>query len=121
MHPLGTSETYGYNAQPIRSGSVMPIEIEGVEYFTAADIQREVGVVRQTLWRWRRARKIPQGRRYRDKTIVFTRAEVETIREYSNRLEPAESPQPRQHGASATTPKGDARYPQKNRQRRVAP
>jgi hypothetical protein len=87
----------------------MPIEIEGVEYFTAADIQREVGVVRQTLWRWRRARVIPQGLRYRNKSIVFTRAEVEVIREYSNRLEPADSPQPRRHGgAPATTPKGDA-------------
>lgn len=87
----------------------MPIEIEGVEYFTAADIQREVGVVRQTLWRWRRARVIPQGLRYRNKSIVFTRAEVEVIREYANRLEPADSPQPRRHGgAPATTPKGDA-------------
>ena len=69
----------------------MPIEIEGVEYFTAADIQREVGVVRQTLWRWRKARKIPQGRRYRDKRIVFTRAEVDEIHDYSNRLEPVEA------------------------------
>lgn len=86
----------------------MPIEIEGVEYFTAADIQREVGVVRQTLWRWRRARVIPQGLRYRNKAIVFTRAEVEAIREYSNRLEPADSPQPRVAGAASTAPKGDA-------------
>lgn len=86
----------------------MPIEIDGVEYFTATDIQRKVGVVRQTLWRWRRARKIPQGRRYRDKTIVFTRAEVEAISEYSNRLEPADSPQRVQDSASATTPNGDA-------------
>ena len=86
----------------------MPIEIEGVEYFTATDIQREVGVVRQTLWRWRRARKIPQGRRYRGRTIVFTRAEVEAIREYSNRLEPADSPPRRQNSASAATPKGGA-------------
>jgi len=85
------------------------IEIEGVEYFTAADIQREVGVVRQTLWRWRRAGKIPHGRRYRDKIVVFTRAEVEAIREYSNRLAPADSPQAHQQdSASATTPKGDA-------------
>lgn len=85
----------------------MPIAIDGVEYFTAVDIQREVRVTRQTLWRWRRAGKIPQGRRYRDKTIVFTRAEVEAIREYSNRLEPADSPQLRQVGSPATTPKGN--------------
>jgi len=87
----------------------MPIAIEGVEYFTAADIQREVGVVRQTLWRWRRARVIPQGLRYRNKTIVFTREEVEAIREYSNRLEPADSPPTRRDsGAAASAPKGDA-------------
>jgi hypothetical protein len=69
----------------------MPIHVEGVEYFTAADIQREIGVVRQTLWRWRKDGRIPQGRRYRDRQIVFTREEVESIREYSNRLEPAEA------------------------------
>lgn len=83
----------------------MPIQIEGVEYFTAADIQRSIGVVRQTLWRWRRAQKIPQGRRYRDKVIVFTREEVEAIRDFSNRLEPADSTQPRRPSrASATMP-----------------
>lgn len=86
----------------------MPIQIEGVEYFTAADIQRQIGVVRQTLWRWRRARKIPQGRRYRDKTIVFTLAEVEVIRDYSNRLEPVEPPQPRHEGAPRKKTKGGA-------------
>lgn len=85
----------------------MSITIEGVEYFTAAEIQREVGVVRQTLWRWRRARVIPQGLRYRNKNIVFTRAEVETIREYSNRLEPADSPPARRDIAAAGS-KGDA-------------
>lgn len=83
----------------------MPIQIEGVEYFTAADIQRSIGVVRQTLWRWRRARKIPQGRRYRDKSIVFTGEEVEAIREFSNRLEPADSALPRRISrAQATAP-----------------
>jgi hypothetical protein len=77
----------------------MSIEIEGTEYFTAADIQRDIGVVRQTLWRWRRARKIPQGRRYRDQAIVFTRSEVEAIRVYSNRLEPADPGVSRQRRA----------------------
>lgn len=70
----------------------MPIHIDGIEYFTAADIHSELGVVRQTLWRWRKAGKIPQGRRYRDKQVVFTREEVDAIREYSNRLEPAQTP-----------------------------
>ena len=79
----------------------MPIAIEGVDYFTAADIQRELGVVRQTLWRWRRARVVPQGLRYRSKAIVFTRAEVEAIREYSNRLEPADTLQPHRGDGAA--------------------
>jgi len=87
----------------------MPIEIDGVEYFTAADIEREVGVVRQTLWRWRRARAIPQGLRYRNRVIVFTREEVEAILDYSNRLEPADSPQlPRNSGAAVMAAKRGA-------------
>jgi hypothetical protein len=68
----------------------MPIEIEGVTFFSATDIHRDLCVARQTLWRWRKAGKIPCGRRYRDRQIVFTKQEVEAIREYANRLEPAE-------------------------------
>lgn len=74
----------------------MSISIEGVKYFTAADIHRELGVIRQTLWRWRKARMIPQGRRYRGRQVVFTREEVEAIRDYSNRLEPAQATQANQ-------------------------
>lgn len=81
----------------------MPIDIDGIEYFTAADIQREVGVGRQTLWRWRKARTIPQGLRYRSKSIVFTRAEIEAIRKYSNRLEPADSPPTSKRSAKPRT------------------
>jgi predicted DNA-binding transcriptional regulator AlpA len=68
----------------------MSIEIQGVAYFSATDIYRDLGIVRQTLWRWRRARTIPQGRRYRGRQIVFTKEEVEEIRQFANRLEPAE-------------------------------
>ena len=69
----------------------MPILIDRVEYLTAADIHRDLSIARQTLWRWRKGGKIPQGRRYRGRHVVFTRQEVEAIREYSNRLEPADS------------------------------
>lgn len=106
MHPPETVETIGYNVQHYQANSAMAIHIEGVEYFTAADIHRELGVARQTLWRWRKAGKIPQGRRYRDRQVVFTRDEIEAIREYSNRLEPAEAPQANQLKLfKATSPK----------------
>lgn len=69
----------------------MPIRIEGEEFFTAADVHRQVDVARQTLWRWRRHGKVPSGRRYRGRQVVFTGQELEAIREYSNRLEPVEA------------------------------
>ena len=69
----------------------MKIEIDGIQYFTASDIHRDLGIVRQTLWRWRKAGKIPSGRRYRERQIVFTKHEFEEIRDYANRLEPAEA------------------------------
>jgi predicted DNA-binding transcriptional regulator AlpA len=94
---MGDVRDARYAAQPVRTVSAAaPIQIGGVEYFTAADIHREIGVARQTLWRWRKAGKIPRGRRYRDRLVVFTHEELEAIREYSNRLEPEEAAQPNQ-------------------------
>lgn len=66
----------------------MPKEIASSEYWSAAELTRELRVSRQTLWRWRRSRKIPVGRRFRDGQILFTIAEAESIRHYANRVEP---------------------------------
>jgi hypothetical protein len=81
------------------------VQIKEIDYFSATDIQREIGVVRQTLWRWRKAKKIPQGRLYRGRQVVFTRQEVEAIREYANRLEPAELSDSDQMKLFANSPK----------------
>ncbi len=67
----------------------MPVEIEGICYFSASDIHRQLSVSRQTLWRWRRDGKIPVGRRYRDHQVLYTQGELDEIRDYANRLEPA--------------------------------
>jgi excisionase family DNA binding protein len=69
----------------------MAMEIEGVTYYTAADICRELGVSRQTLWRWRSDGKIPAGRRFRDRQVLFTEDEVQLVREHANRLEPLDA------------------------------
>ena len=72
----------------------MPIEVDGVKYFTAADVARDVGVTRQTLWRWRQDGKVPAGRRFRDRQVIFTGGELDTIRDYANRIEPLDEADP---------------------------
>lgn len=66
----------------------MPTKVDGIEYFSTAEVLREVGVARQTLWRWRQEGKIPAGHRFRDRMIFFTARELEAVREYANRIEP---------------------------------
>jgi hypothetical protein len=70
--------------------SSMPIQIEGATYHTAGELTSRLGITRQTLWRWRRSGKVPQGRRYRDGHTLFTDQEAEMIREFANRVEPLE-------------------------------
>ena len=64
------------------------IEVNGVPYICLTDLLRELGISRQTLWRWRQEGKIPAGSRYRDRQVLFTPSEVEQIRGFANRLEP---------------------------------
>jgi len=70
----------------------MPIIIESHMFFTATEVSKDIGVVRQTIWRWRQVGKIPAGRRYRDRQILFTLEEVAKIKEFANRMEPIGSP-----------------------------
>lgn len=98
--------------QPVHKSSARsPLVIDGVPYFTAADVARASAVTRQTLWRWRRDGKIPAGRKYRDTQIVFTHEESERIREYAHRLEPLEV-------GAATKPQEQLRALTKGGQRR---
>jgi excisionase family DNA binding protein len=86
----------GYVVQPEQENKLTPLKVEGVAYFTSSEVARFVGVSRQTLWRWRQVGKIPAGRRYRDRQVVFTRQEVDAIRAYAHRIEPAEPTTPNQ-------------------------
>jgi predicted DNA-binding transcriptional regulator AlpA len=69
----------------------MPVLIEGIRYFSAIEMVKELGVSRSTFWRWRAEGKIPKGRKYRGgKMVLFTEEEFEVVREFANHLEPVE-------------------------------
>lgn len=66
----------------------MAVEISGVKYYSTAAVLAEAEISRQTLWRWRKDGLIPQGHRFRNGRLLFTRAEFEAILSYANRIEP---------------------------------
>jgi len=66
----------------------MPIELAGVPYWLATEVAEEVGVSRHTFWKWRQAGKVPQGRKYRGRLVIFTATELEQVRQYAHRVEP---------------------------------
>jgi hypothetical protein len=65
------------------------IDIGEIKYHRATEIADEIGISRQTLWRWRRTNKIPFGHRFRDGQIFFSQEEFDAIKEFAFRLEPA--------------------------------
>ena len=69
----------------------MPLTIDGVCFYTNTEVAQSLGVSRQTLWRWRAEGGVPQGRRYRRKSVVFTKDEVAQIAAFANRIEPIQS------------------------------
>lgn len=66
----------------------MPIDIDGVGFFSATEVAEASGVSRQTLWRWRRQGVVPQGRRFRDRQLLFTQSELDQVQDHANRVEP---------------------------------
>ena len=90
--------------------STMPIDVENVRYWRSSEVCSELGISRQTLWRWRQQGKVPSGHRYRNNTIVFIQEEVEEIREFANRVEPLGTDTPGQlklfNGQLGTPPEG---------------
>ena len=80
----------------------MPLTIEGATFLTNGEAAERAGVSRQTIWRWRADGKIPAGRQYRGKTILFTLAEIDLgSSEDANRMEPLTTEIPGQLGLFA--------------------
>ena len=71
----------------------MPTKIKGHQYWTVSEIADELGVSRQTLWRWRKADEIPQGCKARGNRVVFSLDEVVAIRAFAERVEPIAPPE----------------------------
>jgi predicted DNA-binding transcriptional regulator AlpA len=76
----------------------MPVQVGSAKYYTNNELSDELGVSRQTLWRWREKGRIPPGVRSRNRQVLFTEAEVAIIREYATKLEPIEFGGTRQLG-----------------------
>ena len=72
------------------------IEINGTSYIAAGVIAGELGVSRQTMWRWGQEGKIPHGHRFRDGRVLFTQEEASQVREFANRIEPIDPTNPTQ-------------------------
>lgn len=64
----------------------MPINRAGQTFYTLTEVCEYVKRSRTTVWRWKQEEKIPKGRRYRDKELLFTYQEMESIFAYAHRM-----------------------------------
>jgi predicted DNA-binding transcriptional regulator AlpA len=69
----------------------MPLLIDGIEYYSMAEVVAAARVSRATFWRWRTAGQVPSGNLLRGKRVVFTSAELAAIRSFALRVEPISS------------------------------
>jgi len=68
------------------------LKVNGVEYYPATQLLGEIGVSRQTFWRWRQRGQVPAGHRFRDGRLLFTGPEAEMIRRFATSVQIAERP-----------------------------
>ena len=75
---------------------LLPLTLHDVIYYTLNEVAEKVGRRRETIWRWITSKKVPEGRRYRDKELLFTESELEQIYAYAHRLAPIGASDPDQ-------------------------
>lgn len=64
----------------------MPTRIEESDYYSLQEIAELLSVSRQTLWRWRQEGKMPQGRSHRGRTLLFSEAELDFVKQRAQEL-----------------------------------
>ncbi len=64
----------------------MPTKIEETEYYSLQEIAEMVAVSRQTLWRWRQEGKMPHGRSFRGRSLLFSESEVTLIKQRAHEM-----------------------------------
>jgi hypothetical protein len=71
-----------------RAVFTMPLSVDGITYFSTAEVLTTLKISRVTFWRWRSGRRIPPGSLLRGRQLVFTAEELMVIRNYANRVVP---------------------------------
>ena len=64
----------------------MPVRINGQKYFRTAEVCRETGISKATLFRWLNNNIIEQSNRDRRGWRLFTKAEMNAIRKEANKV-----------------------------------
>lgn len=88
---LQLSATLCNTMKPDETPAIPAVLVAGRPFFSAADVARNLGISRQTLWRWRSAGLVPQGHRHRTGAILFDQAELDAICAYATQLTPLEA------------------------------
>jgi excisionase family DNA binding protein len=65
----------------------MPTEISGEVYYTTSEVCKETGISRPTLFRWLRQGVLKETRKDRRGWRLFTKADLNTIKTETRRIE----------------------------------
>jgi hypothetical protein len=86
------------DVRQLRWETLMPVEIDGVEYFALSEVTALAGISRQTLYRWINKAKVPSPkfRRRRDNRPFFTLAEVDAVRAFAGDVQRVDDSDPSQ-------------------------
>jgi hypothetical protein len=65
---------------------MLTLKRAGQTFYNMTEVCDFIRRSRTTVWRWKQEEKIPKGRRYRDKELLFTQQEMESIYAYAHRM-----------------------------------